>query len=172
MGTVNLKTASGGSVILSPANTAVDTTITVPAISAPMAINGPAFSAYASTNQSVSANTATKVLFDTELFDTNNSYATSRFTPTVAGYYSVYSNMYASGTMSNTQISFFKNGAVYSTPIYISASYIMQGASDLVYCNGTTDYIEVYFTNQNAATIGGASGSAFVRFSAAMVRSA
>ena len=31
MGTVNLKTASGGSVILSPANTAVDVTITVPA---------------------------------------------------------------------------------------------------------------------------------------------
>ena len=31
MGTVNLKTASGGSVILSPANTASDVTITVPA---------------------------------------------------------------------------------------------------------------------------------------------
>lgn len=34
MGTVNLKTASGGSVILSPANTAVDVTITVPAVTA------------------------------------------------------------------------------------------------------------------------------------------
>jgi len=31
MGNVALKTASGGSVILSPANTAVDVTITVPA---------------------------------------------------------------------------------------------------------------------------------------------
>ena len=37
MGTVNLKTASGGSVILSPANTASDVTITVPASNANMA---------------------------------------------------------------------------------------------------------------------------------------
>ena len=38
MGTVNLKTASGGSVILSPANTAVDVTVTVPASTGTMAL--------------------------------------------------------------------------------------------------------------------------------------
>ena len=37
MGTLNLKTASGGSVILNPTNTAVDVTITVPASNANMA---------------------------------------------------------------------------------------------------------------------------------------
>jgi hypothetical protein len=40
MGTLNLKTASGGSVILNPTNTAVDVTITVPASNATMLVSG------------------------------------------------------------------------------------------------------------------------------------
>lgn len=132
----------------------------------------PAFSAYASTNQALSATVYTKVLFDTELFDTNSNFASSRFTPTIAGYYQASTNIYASGTMANNQISFYKNGTVYSTPVYISANYIMQGATDLIYCNGSTDYVEVYFYNQFVGTVGGASGAQFVRFSAAMIRSA
>jgi hypothetical protein len=40
MGTLNLKTASGGSVILNPVNTATDVTITVPASNATMLVSG------------------------------------------------------------------------------------------------------------------------------------
>ena len=52
-----------------------------------LAAAGPAFSAYLSANQSVSANVFTKITFDTEDFDTNSNFSSSRFTPTVAGYY-------------------------------------------------------------------------------------
>ena len=55
--------------------------------------NGPAFSAYQSSAQTLSSNTATKLTFTTEEFDTNNNFASSTFTPTVAGYYLVTAGM-------------------------------------------------------------------------------
>jgi len=59
--------------------------------------NGPIFSAYSSAGQTVSNNTITKILFDTENFDSNSNFASSRFTPTVAGYY-VFTNSLFSST--------------------------------------------------------------------------
>ena len=45
------------------------------------AVNGPAFSAYAAAIlQTIPNATLTKVLFQTEEFDTNSNYASSRFT--------------------------------------------------------------------------------------------
>ena len=55
--------------------------------------NTPSFQATMSGNQDISHNTATKVQFDTEDFDTDGKYDHStnyRFTPTVAGKYHVY----------------------------------------------------------------------------------
>ena len=53
--------------------------------------NTPAFEAYLSANQTgISANSATKVQFDTEVYDTDSAYDNStnyRFTPTTAGKY-------------------------------------------------------------------------------------
>ena len=51
----------------------------------------PAFEAINNTNQSMSNNTYTKVTFGTENLDTDSCFASSRFTPTVAGKYFVYS---------------------------------------------------------------------------------
>ena len=163
---------TSGSVTLQAPAVSGSTVLTLPAVSGTVMVNGPAFSDYASTNQALSAGVYTKVLFDTEVFDTNSNFTSSRFTPTIAGYYQVNTNIYASGATTNTQISFYKNGSANSTPVYISANYIMQGATDLIYCNGSTDYVEVYFNSQFASTVGGASGAQFVRFSAAMIRSA
>jgi hypothetical protein len=50
-------------------------------------VAAPAFSARAATTQSLSNTTYTKVTLGTEEFDTNSNFASSRFTPTVAGYY-------------------------------------------------------------------------------------
>jgi len=55
--------------------------------------NAPAFEAQVTSNQTISDNTATKVTFDNEIFDTDGKYDHStnyRFTPTVAGKYFVY----------------------------------------------------------------------------------
>lgn len=181
MGTVNLKTASGGSVILSPTNTAVDTTITVPAISAPMAINGPAFGAYKSTNQTITSGTATKVTFSSTSFDTNSNFSTanSRFTPTVAGYYQVNIGMDSgantTATYTRAIIIVYKNGtqlSVLQDVTFASPTAINKmSGSLLVQMNGSTDYLEFFcfiFTTGTAVVTG--SNDTF--FQAAMVRSA
>jgi hypothetical protein len=111
---------------------------------------GPAFSAYAGSSQSISINTVTKVTLDTETFDTNNNFASSRFTPTVAGYYQINAKIRGTSTssgMSLLVISIYKNGVGNSqnqfntnAPVYAQES----GLSTLVYLNGTTDYVELY----------------------------
>tara|TARA_R110002020_G_scaffold473815_1_gene703650 strand:- start:51 stop:593 length:543 start_codon:yes stop_codon:yes gene_type:complete len=42
--------------------------------------NTPAFLAYQSSNQSISNNTTTTITFDTEVYDTNNAFASNTFT--------------------------------------------------------------------------------------------
>ena len=55
--------------------------------------NTPAFNVYLSADQSLSSWATTLITFDTVEFDTANCYntSTSRFTPTVAGKYWIYS---------------------------------------------------------------------------------
>jgi hypothetical protein len=106
----------------------------------------PAFSAYQSSAQTLANATFTKMLFQTEDFDTNNNFATSRFTPTVAGYYQVSTFIYFGNTVGENLTSIYKNGGNFkrlnnSGP---TANGSSAGGSCLAYCNGTTDYIEVY----------------------------
>ena len=132
--------------------------------------NGPAFSAWQSTGQSLSASTDTKALFQTEEFDTNSNFASSRFTPTVAGYYQVSGGWQAGTSASNLVIYVFKNGAVYKNiGVNIAATNWAYG-SCLVYCNGSTDYIELYFNSTVLNTTNPTQQSTY--FQAAMVRSA
>jgi hypothetical protein len=178
MGTVNLKTASGGSVILSPANTAVDVTITVPASNSTMAVNGPCFSAYASGTQTPAANTDVKFSFNTKLFDTASAYdATTnyRFTPQVAGYYQITAAITwnTSATASYIATTLKKNG-VSIISLGVPQNSITQVAplvTALVYLNGTTDYVEVWVAN-GAGTFTSMSSATGTYFQAAMVRSA
>ena len=52
--------------------------------------NTPAFLAHKTDgNQSISADTATLITFNTETFDSDGKYASNRFTPTVAGKYMI-----------------------------------------------------------------------------------
>ena len=117
--------------------------------------NIPAFSAYFSGNPALSALTQTKIAANTELFDTNNNYDTSnyRFTPTVAGYYfvTVMAKIYTGTSQTSFQKSvyIFKNGSSYKeTQIDGNFGYSNNNhaltVSSLVFCNGTTDYIEAY----------------------------
>jgi hypothetical protein len=144
--------------------------------------NGPAFSAYLSTNQSLSAATNTKVTFQTEEFDTASCYdnATNyRFTPTVAGYYQVSSVVSMGGAISrNVAIMIYKNGS--QTSGKFGAGWNTGGANDqslpvsaLIYLNGSTDYVEIYAYSSGATTISnGGGGVYYTYFQAAMVRGA
>lgn len=174
MGSLKLTTASSGSVILNPANTASDVTITVPATTATMAINGPAFSAYAGSVTSMSNNAYTKILFDTEEYDTNNNFASSRFTPTVAGYYQL-STMIGFGSIQTTEsaLAIYKNGSPYKFLQDVRMTQLFYfGGSALVSANGTTDYFEIYVYQSSGGSVNTIASSSGTYFQASMVRSA
>jgi hypothetical protein len=142
-----LQSSGGGSVTLEEAVTASNYTITVPAVTGTMAIDGPAFSAYQSTLQTLSGSTNTKILFQTEEFDTNNNFASSTFTPTVAGYYQINASaalVTSVATWCNLKL--YKNGSYFKQSFAPSSSSDIDvtGFTGLVYANGTTDYFEIY----------------------------
>lgn len=134
---------------------------------------GPAFSAYSSAGQTLSASTFTKLQFNTEEFDTANCYdnATNyRFTPNVAGYYQASGGFGGGASQCTTIVAIYKNGSNIKTlansPSVNPASY----GSALVYLNGTTDYIELYGLLTTGQVTG--SGANSMYFQAVMVRGA
>jgi len=132
----------------------------------------PAFSAYPSATTSLAQYTATKITYGTEEWDTNNNFASSRFTPTVAGYYQVNASTSMSNSAASTYIYVYKNGSVYKSGNLISsATSSWTIVSCQVYLNGSTDYIEIY-VQQNNTTQTNATTSSSDYFQAAMIRSA
>jgi len=129
----------------------------------------PAFSAYAGSATSLTGGGFTKVLFDTEEFDTNSNFASSRFTPTVAGYYQINSSI-SVGTGTQLVCSIYKNGTEYKRGVNVTVTNNQSVASSIVYFNGSTDYSEIYCfsgASQNTNT-----GIALVYFNGCFVRSA
>ena len=135
----------------------------------------PAFSAYASANQTINANTTSKVIFGTEVFDTNNNFASSTFTPTVAGYYQLNTSVNFGGNATATYANIFlyKNGAPFRslTSINVTSTLSISG-SCLVYANGT-DYFEIYaYTGQSSVQLYGDASNNYTWFNGALVRAA
>lgn len=98
-----------------------------------------------------------KVALDTVSFDTNSIWdaTNTRFTPKKAGHYQV--NMRVRrGTSSTMVAGVGKNGSLHKVLGPDSGSMFGSGGSVLVYCNGTTDYLEpfLYSTSAIAYTTG------------------
>ena len=171
--------ASGTGVftISSPA-TNTDRTLTLPdeagtvltTATAGVPVNGPAFSASPSATTSLVQYVATKITYGTEEWDTNSNFASSRFTPTVAGYYQVNASTSLASVSALTYIHVYKNGSVYKSGNLVGGSS-WTIVSCQVYLNGSTDYIEIY-VQQNSATQNNETTSSSNYFQAAMVRSA
>ena len=144
------------------------------------ATSGPAFRANRTANYSISQNTWTKVNYNEEDFDTAGNYDPTtnfRFTPTTAGYYQF---NYEAQINSATAGAFFmlglyKNGSLYhnGTAIDITAqTYGMTSSTDLIYMNGSSDYVEVYmYTSSTGANIGGDAAGTVSVFSGVWIRS-
>lgn len=146
-------------------------------------VDGPAFRAYrATSNQAVTAGVNTKVALNAEDFDTNNCFdpvTNYRFTPTVAGYYSVYGQIYHGATTTRAtavSLAINKNGSVaaYTEVNLVTANQltITINASLLVYMNGTTDYLELYGSQTGGAGNVFISGSGNTFLQAFLARSA
>ena len=172
---------TSGTITLQAPAVSGSTTITLPAATGTMMVSGnmPAFSAYrnGTTFTSITSGVFTKVTFDVEVFDTNNNFASSTFTPTVAGYYQINAQAYIQGVTVTRSLgviykngSAYQNGNEYQTNTNLTASRVT--ASSLVYCNGTTDYIEfyVYAAGTSLSTL--PSNGLDVWFSGSMVRGA
>ncbi len=126
--------------------------------------NGPAFSAYQSSGQSLSAGTNTKITFTTEDFDTASCFASSRFTPTVAGYYQFNCGIRTDSAIAALHVKLtastvgeFSAGSFTNT----SLSSFMSSCSGLVYLNGSTDYVEVYAFSGGNITLSTGRGATF-----------
>ena len=176
--------ASGtGTLTIAAPNTNTDRTLTLPdntgtivTTGSTFAGTGPAFSAYKGSDQTVTSGVITKVTYDTEVFDTNTNFASSTFTPTVAGYYQVNATICGAGSSTMTVLIgyIYKNGAVYRFGILDASAggNRRAGISDLIYMNGTTDYLEIYARIDGTGTMTFTGTATANSFSAVLVRAA
>jgi hypothetical protein len=168
---------TSGSVLIQAPAVAGSPTLTLPTTSGTVALSGPAFYAYAASNQTgISSGSWTKVTLGSESLDSNNNFASSRFTPTVAGWYFFNASIYCatSTNMTNARLSFYLNGnQVLTGPIFYNAStdQIVNG-SGMYYMNGTGDYMELYgiINGGSGGTFAGSGGSIYTFFQGFFVR--
>lgn len=121
----------------------------------------PTFRAYKNADQTISANTNTKVTWTTENWDSDNCFASDKFTPNKAGKYLLTVNLRMSKTSAGQSIygpAIKKNGNDYSTMVGTTSAATLQwfNGSCVVDANGTTDYFEVYIYMD-----GGAGGTVY-----------
>jgi hypothetical protein len=166
-----LNGSTSGAITLATPAVAGTNTATFPAATGTVMVSGnmPAFSAHANANQSVTSATYTKVLLQTEVFDTNNNFDNTtnyRFTPTVAGYYQINGVIRANGTgLTGIIASIYKNGNQYSLGTATDGTVADSGqgvVSEIVFLNGSTDYVELY------GFVVAASGASFGHFTTAV----
>jgi hypothetical protein len=143
-------------------------------LAAGVAGNGPAFSAFrSSTNQSLTATVWTKLQLQSEEFDTNSNYdnvTNYRFTPTVAGYYKVNGCMETTGAPTYQYMAVYKNGTLFKrSSVGLSPGTSVTVAA-LIYCNGSTDYLELYVNSQ--ASVAAVADAGVTFFQAFLARSA
>ncbi len=125
--------------------------------------NTPAFYAYKTSTQSIANTTGTQVTFDSEIFDTDGTFSSDRFTPAVAGKYYIYAqiNMAAvDGKYFETRI--HKNGS------FVQGTGYFQGQNGTVTYQVTTildlsasDYIELHGYQVSGGAINADGGEAY-----------
>ena len=113
----------------------------------------PSFSVYKSSDQSLSDNTNTKVSWNAEFYDTDNAFASDKFTVPSGkdGKYFLHTKMYSScagnGNFNTAELMFYKNGSRIDYAIFDfrdnpGHQFTVQAAITLPLV--ASDYVEVY----------------------------
>ena len=151
-----------------------------------LAGTGPTFSAYQSTQQStLTAGVATLLQFQTKEWDTgtcfNNTGSTVTlngvsapaysFAPNVAGYYQITAGSGVASSVVYMSMFAYKNGSLWKRLSNTNTATVSGvNGSTIVYCNGTSDYIQIYLSQGGNQQLANSSDSTY--FQAVMVRSA
>ena len=143
--------ADDGTEILDPGTDGTDAKFTGDIAPINMvASSWPSFGAYHSANQS-NITGLQKVLFNSEDFDTNANFSSSRFTPTVEGKYLLNISIGWTGLVDDDVIylELRKSGAQYKrvNDVARNGQASNQDFSIVVAANGSTDYFEVFAQN-------------------------
>ena len=117
--------------------------------------------AYRNAAQNIDAGTSTKILIDSISFDTGGAVdvlTNNRITPTLPGYYIVTGNVRVKSVPDGQRITawIYKNGARISDGSYSEQGAIgipLSVANDLIYMNGTTDYLELWAFNSHSSAL-------------------
>ena len=151
-----------------------DANVTQAKLASNVAGNGPAFKAYANTATSVTGVTQTKVTLDSEIFDTNSNFSSSIFTPTTSGYYLITGSVSISASnIIGLLSSIWKNGVpiAYGSG-QVRANALRSTVTDIVYLNGSTDYVELYAYHETAGSTNTSTGEPQTYLSGCLIRSA
>lgn len=133
-------------------------------------LRGAAFRAYQSSNQTPGAATPTKVLLQTEEFDTNGCFASSTFTADKAGLYQFNGViLFTTAAGGTSYLMLYKNGSEYARGPQSDANSYGHTVSGLVNL-AASDTVDLYVTTTNSRTT--TAGSAYTWMSGHMVRAA
>jgi hypothetical protein len=146
---------TSGTVTVTVPAVAGTNTATLPAATGTVMVSGnmPAFSVYANASQSLTSNVFTKVALNTKNFDTASAFDSTtnyRFTPQVAGYYQINATVRFSASSAASQViaTLYKNGSEFfrggDTPMSSANPVSVLSFSNVVFLNGSTDYVELY----------------------------
>ena len=128
--------------------------------------NYPAFVAFSSVSQTIVDVTTTKVVFNSEVFDTDSCFdstTNNRFTPTVSGKYFCFASTtlgtttFPNSAIDEMRILFYKNGSKLQQMIIdFKANPVRYGylhVNNIIEFNGSSDYLEVFaFIDSNTGT--------------------
>jgi len=125
-----------------------DANVTQAKLAAGVTGNGPAFRAVHSSSSVIATGLPFKAvtLSDaaTNTFDTNSNFAGNTFGPTVAGYYQINGNVSFTAVADGALAAIYKNGSIYSYGAPSTSGGVRSNVSDIIYLNGSTDYVNLY----------------------------
>jgi len=168
-----LNGSTSGTVTLNSVAIAGTNTATFPAATGTVMVSGnmPSFSASPS-GQTIATGVSAQIVYGTPDWNLNSNFASNKFTPTVAGYYQVNVSQYTGDNPIGSNVTIRKNGSEWSRgTASTTANTNNFVGSALIYCNGSTDYIDAAFYNGAVTTITLGSLS-LSKFSACLVRTA
>jgi hypothetical protein len=143
-------------------------------LAANVAGNGPTFRAHAGTATTLTNNGFTKIALGSEGWDTGAFFdtSTSRFTPTVAGYYWFNAAIQVAAGADLFNAILYKNGAAAAYGIQSNAVAYRVTVSDLIYLNGSTDYVELFGYQFSGTTKTTGTGAENTYLSGCLIRAA